>query len=63
MRMCVKKDIWLHKTHMFELNVTTTRQTTFTEVRKLFARGGCGGGGWMEEKKKQLSQITVILLY
>ena len=45
-RMFLQTDIQLSKKHAFEINVTTTRQTTSMKTQKLSVRGGCGGGWW-----------------
>lgn len=50
--MCVKTDIWLHETHACENKCSYHKVVNlFKDLGKLSARGGCGGGGWMDEKK------------
>lgn len=49
-RMCIKTNVPLHKTHAFERNVYHKVDNILKDLLKLPERGGRGGGGRMGKK-------------
>ena len=64
MRMCVKKDIWLHKTHMFEIKCYYHKVDNFYRSKKTVCKRWVWWGRLDGEKKKttvsNYCNITVL---
>ena len=63
MRMCVKKDIWLHKTHMFEIKCYYHKVDNFYRSKKTVCKRWVWWGRLDGEKKTTVSNycnITVL---
>ena len=56
--MCIKIEIWLYKTHAFENKSYYHKVDYFKKgLGKLYAGGGCGGGGWMEKNNYRTIEL------
>ena len=56
--MCIWTNVRLHKTHAFDIKFFYHKVNNFCKyLRKLFIKGGCGGGGRMGENNTVIRQL------
>ena len=56
--MCIWTNVRLHKTHAFDIKNFYHKVNNFCKyLTKLFIRGGCGGGGRMDENNIVTRQL------